>query len=93
MHPPILAGAVRPFGISAAQRCPAQKWFDIMVSDIVVQQVRQLELEIAIIITSGATPQEYAEGDADVTRFVSLMKPNDKQSGTGVPARCGESAA
>jgi len=34
MHPPISAGADRPFGITAAECCPAQRWFDIMFSDI-----------------------------------------------------------
>ncbi|WOI29021.1 hypothetical protein [Sulfitobacter dubius] len=51
-----------------------------------------MELEIAIIITSSASPQEYAEGDADVTRFVSLMKPYDEHSAERALARCGESA-
>ena len=58
-----------------------------------VQQVTQLRPEIAVIIASGADPREYAEGETDRTRFVSLMKPYDEHSLKRALAQCEESQA
>ncbi|KKL09042.1 hypothetical protein LCGC14_2569800, partial [marine sediment metagenome] len=45
------------------------------------------------IIASGADPREYAEGETDRTRFVSLMKPYDEHSLKRALAQCKESQA
>lgn len=88
--------------VAAAERCLAQERFDIMFTDLglpdgsgmdLVQQVTQLRPEIAVIIASGADPREYAEGETDRTRFVSLMKPYDEHSLKRALAQCEESQA
>ena len=57
-----------------------------------VQHVTQLRPEIAVIIASGADPREYAEGEAEPARYVSLMKPYDEHSLKRALDQCKEPA-
>jgi len=57
-----------------------------------VQHVTQLRPEIAVIIASGADPREYAEGETEATRYVSLMKPYDEHSLKRALEQCRETA-
>ncbi|WP_280322855.1 response regulator [Sulfitobacter faviae] len=75
--------------VAAAERSLQAERFDVMFTDLglpdgsgmeLVQHVTQLRPEIAVIIASGADPREYAEGDAEAGRYVSLMKPYDEHS-------------
>ena len=87
--------------VAAAERSLEAERFDIMLTDLglpdgsgmdLVQHVTQLRPEIAVIIASGADPREYAEGEAEPARYVSLMKPYDEHSLKRALDQCKEPA-